>query len=59
MERVLDPLLQRPECQDFHYAIEETWNALCQRQLRSIRELEIMLIANSQVSMLAAVICGS
>ena len=59
MERVLNPLFQRPEWQNFHYAIEKTWNALCQGRLYSIRELEIMLIANSQVSMLAAVMYGN
>ena len=55
MERALDPPLQRPERQDFHYAME-TRNDLCQRQLLSIRE---MRTANPQVSMLAAVMRGN
>lgn len=50
VESMIEPLLQRPENKDFQLPIEETWRALCLEQLCSIREVEVMLTADGQVS---------
>lgn len=56
-ECIITPLLQKPEFVEFFPMIQETEYALDLAQLRSIRDVEVMLIARCHVSFLEFAHC--
>lgn len=49
-EYIIEPLLRKCDYESFTSKIEETWRALLLGQLHNVREIEVMLIADSDVS---------
>ncbi len=50
LEHVVEPLKLEPDYEVFRPMIDATWVALCLGQLYSVREVEVMLIADCKVS---------
>lgn len=50
LKRIIEPLVEQHGFEDFHLAIESTRRALCLGQLQNVREVEVMLIGNFDVS---------
>lgn len=50
LENVVEPLKREPDFEVFSPMIDATWLALVLGQLYSIREVEVMLIADCMVS---------
>jgi len=49
LEHVVEPLKRQPDYEVFRPLIDATWLALCLGQLYSVREVEVMLIADCKV----------
>lgn len=52
LKRIIEPLLQWPDYGDYRLKIENTRQALRLGQLHSVREVEVMLVGNCDVSVL-------